>query len=127
MQPFALATSTIHYFACVVLLPVLARDKFVSLSYFEVGLIFTGQTAGALFASKYIEPAIRVLGLNGAINVGFFIMIASNFALWLFVLIIVNSSDFATCVFCTRLGSGIGSGLINSACLISRASKKSMD
>lgn len=54
-------------------------------------------------------------------------MIASNFALWLFVLIIVNSSDFATCVFCTRLGSGVGSGLINSACLISRASKKSMD
>lgn len=127
MQPFALATSTIHYFACVVLLPVLVRDKYVSLSYFEVGLIFTGQTAGALFASKYIEPAVRMLGLNGAINIGFFILIASNFALWLFVLIIVNSSDFATCVFCTRLASGIGSGLINSACLISRASKKSTD
>ncbi len=42
MQPFALATSTIHYFACVVLLPVLVRDKYVSLSYFEVGVIFTG-------------------------------------------------------------------------------------
>jgi len=42
MQPLALATSTIHYFACVVLLPVLARDKYKSLSYFEVGVVFTG-------------------------------------------------------------------------------------
>lgn len=77
-----------------------------------------------MFSSKYIEPAVRLLGLNGVINIGFFILIASNFALWLFVLIIVNSSDFATCVFCTRLASGIGSGLINSACLISRANQK---
>jgi hypothetical protein len=106
---------------------VLVRDKYVSLSYFEVGVIYTGQTAGALLASKYIEPAIRMLGLNGAINIGFFILIASNFALWVFVLIIVNSSDFATCVFCTRLASGIGSGLINSACLISRANKRSFE
>lgn len=87
-------------------------------------MIYTAQTVGALISSNNIEPAIRFCGLNGVINIGFLITIASNFSLWVFVMILQNSSVFATSVFFARLVSGVGCGLINSACLISRVGGK---
>ncbi len=61
-----------------------------------------------------------MFGLTGVINLGFLILICANFGLWIIVLLTENSSDFATCIFLTRLISGIGCGLIEASCLISR-------
>lgn len=69
---------------------------------------------------KFIEPAHRMLGINPVINIGFFILILANFGLWMSVLFIENSSDFATISFLMRFLSGIGCGLIDSSCLISK-------
>jgi Na+/melibiose symporter-like transporter len=77
-----------------------------------------------LISFKLIEPAIRWFGLKNAINLGFLILTLANLALWLSVLQIDNSSDFATLVFVSRFISGIGSGMIDSACLISRTTHK---
>jgi hypothetical protein len=51
------------------------------------------------------------------------LLTSANFALWLTVERITNSSDFATFVFLARFLSGLGSGLIDSACLISRTNQ----
>ncbi len=124
LQPIALATSTIHYYVCVILLPVLVLAKYSSLTGFELGVMFTGQTCGTMLTYKFIEPAVRTFGLNKVINLGFFILVAANFMLYISVLLIVNSSDFSTAVFLTRFVSGIGCGLIDSSCLISRTHYK---
>ena len=73
-----------------------------------------------MLSYKFIESSIKMFGLTGVINLGFLILICSNFGLWIIVLLTENSSDFATCVFLTRLVSGIGCGLIEASCLISR-------
>ena len=109
-----------HYYACVILLPVLASTKYFSLTSFEVGIMFTGQTCGMLISFKVIEPVLKCFGLNYALNLGFFMLTSANFALWCAVLKLDNSSDFATLVFLSRFGSGIGSGIIDAACMISR-------
>jgi len=36
------ATSTVHYYVCVILLPVLTHTRYISLTSFEVGVMFTG-------------------------------------------------------------------------------------
>ena len=127
MHPLALATSTVHYYVCVILLPVLCHTKYFSLTTFEIGVMLTGHTAGVMFTYKFIDYAIKFAGLNGVVNLGFFILIVSNFGLWICIVIIKNSSDFATCVFVTRLIGGIGSGLIDASCLISRSQYRSQE
>ena len=42
LLPIALATSTMHYYVCVIILPVLIQTKFASLSSFEVGVMLAG-------------------------------------------------------------------------------------
>lgn len=109
---------------CVILLPVLVLAKYPSLTAFEIGVMFTGQTCGTMLTYKFIEPAVRTCGLNKVINLGFFTLVTANFMLYTSVLLIVNASDFATAVFIARFVSGVGCGLIDSSCLISRTHYK---
>ena len=85
--------------------------------------MLTGQTCGMLVSFKFIEQALNFIGLNASINLGFLMLTSANFALWITVDRIINSSDFATLVFLSRFLSGLGSGLIDSACLISQTNQ----
>lgn len=120
MHSLAIVTSTMHYYVCAILLSILANTKYFSLTCFEIGIMFTGHTSGVLLTYKFITSAIKYYGLNSVVNIGFFILVISNFALWLVVAYIENSSVFATAVFAVRLFGGMGSGLIDASCLISR-------
>lgn len=119
-QPLALASTSIHYYACVILLPVVVLQKYSSLSFFEIGIMFTGHTSGLMVTQKFIEPLVKTTNLNKIIHIGFFILVSANVLLFVAAYLINNSSDFATAVFLARLTSGIGSGLIESSCIISR-------
>ena len=54
----ALATSTMQYFAVVILLPMQSLVNHSSITGFEMGTIIASQTAGSLVAYRNIEPLI---------------------------------------------------------------------
>jgi len=116
----ALASTSIHYYACVILLPVIVHSKYASLSFFDIGIMFTVHTSGLMVTQKFIEPLLKTTNLNTLIHLGFFILVSANILLFIAAYLINNSSDFATAIFLARLTSGIGSGLIESSCIISR-------
>lgn len=116
----AVATATLHYYVCVIMLPIIASESYSSITTYELGVMMTGHTSGVLISYKIFEPLIRIFGVNSVLNIGFTILVLANFALWLCVIYIENSSDFAAIVFLSRFIGGVGSGLIDTSCLISR-------
>ena len=116
----AVATATLHYYVCVIMLPIIASESYSSITTFELGVMMTGHTSGVLISYKVFEPLIRLFGVNSVLNIGFTILVLANFGLWLCVIYVENSSDFAFIVFVSRFVGGVGSGLIDTSCLISR-------
>ena len=117
----ALATSTMQYFAIVILLPLQSLSMHSSINTLEMGLIIAAQTAGSLVAYRNVEPFVSKFGIKWSLQVGFLILIASSFAFWL-ATFIDNDSNFATAAFLARFGAGFGSGLLNAVCLLVRVS-----
>jgi hypothetical protein len=54
----ALATSTLQYFAVVILLPIQALVTHSSITAFEMAMIIASHTAGSLVAYRNTEPII---------------------------------------------------------------------
>lgn len=83
LKIFALATSTIHYFAIVIMLPIFVEQTYdESISAFEVAVMIAGQTAGFIFGLNSIEFLARRLGIIPVLNMGFFLLTISSLALW---------------------------------------------
>ena len=83
LKILALATSTMHYFAIVIMLPIFIQQEYYdSISAFEVAVMITGQTAGFIFGLNSIEFLVRRLGIMPVLNIGFGLLTISSLALW---------------------------------------------
>jgi MFS family permease len=123
LKLFALATSTMHYFAVIILLPLYTQAHYGSVTSFEIAVIIAGHTAGFIFGYSQIEFLVRRFGIKTILNLGFLLLTVSSFALWHSTKDFSRASDFAAANFLSRLFGGIGCGLLNTACLISRGAR----
>jgi hypothetical protein len=85
--------------------------------------MIAGHTAGFIFGLSQIEFLVRRFGIKTILNLGFILLTVSSFALWHCTTDFSRASDFASAIFMSRLFGGIGCGLLNTACLISRGAR----
>lgn len=119
----ALATSTMHYFAVVILLPLYTEENYESVTSFETAVIIAGHTAGFIFGYSISEFLVRHFSIKSTLNLGFILLTATSYILWHSTRDFSRASDFVAAIFLCRLFGGIGCGLLNTACLISRGTR----
>jgi fucose permease len=83
-------------------------------------VVICAQTSGVVLAFKWAEAFIHHLGIKSTLNVGFAILLIASYAFWSVISDAKSYTvELGTALFLCRLFSGIGSGLLCAACLIS--------